>query len=87
MREYRLTNALFRDSVDLREYADVIKDKVAQISPNAVVEVYKDKYTVGNISHAESVQIGRLLSKTALADYCIKVEISRLFCGHEVEEN
>lgn len=86
MREYRLTNSMFRDSLDLTEYAEIIKCKAKQVNPNAMVTVYKDRYTIDNISHSESVQVGRLLSKTALADYCIKVEISRLFYGQEVTE-
>lgn len=86
MREYRFSNSFARDTVDLREYEDIIKNTVAQVNSQATVTVYEDRYTIDNISHSESVMIGRLLSKTALADYCIKVEISRLFCGHEVKE-
>ena len=88
MREYRFTSSFARDTVDLREYEDVIKDAVAHVNPKAKVEVYEDRYTIDSISRSESVQVGRQLSKTALAQYCITVEISRLFYGQEVvEEN
>lgn len=87
MREYRFSSPLARDTVDLREYEDIIRAEVAKVSPNAIVTVYEDKYTIDNITHAESVRIGRALSKTALADYCVKVEISRLFYGHEMKED
>lgn len=86
MREYRFTDSLARDTVDLTEYEETIKKSVAQVKPGAVVHVFPDKYTIDNISRSESVMVGRLLSKTALAEYCIRVQISRLFCGHEIEE-
>ena len=86
MREYRFTNAFARDTVDLTEYADIIKNAVAEVAPKAVVNVYPDRYTIDNITRIESVLIGRLLSKTALSEYCTKVEISRLFYGHAIEE-
>ena len=85
MREYRFTNAFARDTVDLTEYADIIKNAVAEIAPNATVKVYSDRYTIDDITRIESVLIGRLLSKTALSEYCTKVEISRLFYGQAVE--
>lgn len=86
MREYRFTNSFARDTVDLTEYEEIIKEAVAEVNPKAIVNVFQDKYTIDSISRPESVMVGRLLSKTALAEYCIKVEISRLFCGHEIEE-
>lgn len=86
MREYKLSDPEARADVDLTDYEDVIKKAVAKVNDEAVVEVFKDRYTIDGITRSESVQIGRQLSKTALAEYCVKVELSRLFFGHEVEE-
>ena len=87
MREYRFSSSLARDTVDLTEFEAIIRQAVEQVNPKATVTVYTDRYTIDNISRSEAVQVGRLLSKTALAEYCIKVEISRLFFGQDVKED
>jgi hypothetical protein len=85
-RECTLTNSQYRDSVDLREYADEIKRIIEDTVPNRHPQVYKDHFTTDHLSPGEAVKVGRALSKSEyLAPFGKTVTTFRLFNGRNVD--
>lgn len=84
MRRYTLASLDARQTVDLRNYADTIKDAVHKYMPEADVQVEQDCYYVSPTpEQGTAVQIGRQICKSALNRHCVKVP--KLFSSVEME--
>ena len=87
MRKYTLASPDARVSVDLREYDDVIIAAVMDVMNVEDVEVVvrQDCYYVSPTpGKGDAIRIGRLICKSALGNYCVK--IPKLFLSVEMEE-
>ncbi len=82
MKKYTLASPDARKKVDLRNYAQIIENAVHDVAPDAVVNVYKDYYTVDSITKGQSIKIGRKICASALGSNCIT--LYKLFNGKEV---
>ena len=86
MREYSLQDPEYRKTVDLRNYKTIIEDSIHQVAPDAVVTVYKDRYTITpDLSKGQLIKIGRLIAQTTLGQYCMIRPI--LFKGEVIEDD
>ena len=86
MREYTLHDPEYRKTVDLRDFKKIIEDSVFEVAPNAIVEVYKDRYTIiPDLSKGELIKIGRLIAHTNLGQDCMIRPI--LFKGEVIKES
>ncbi len=83
-RKYSLSEKNYRQEVDLREFAPIIKDVVVQIVPEAKVTVEKDAYYIEGVelSRSQTCRIGRRLAKSSLGQY--SKPIYSLFRGENV---
>lgn len=80
-RKCRFADADHRD-VDLRQYAELIKETINGTVPGKNPKVYHDHFSTDPLSHSESVLVGRALSKLPeLKGYGKSVTIFRLFDG------
>ena len=84
MREFRLASSSASVNVDLWDFEELIISTVTTVIPKAKVKVYKDRYTIDDVSKGESISIGKILAKTMMGHYCI--QLSKLFCGTEIDE-
>ena len=84
MRRYSLASPDARSNIDLQFFSNFIEETVHEFMPDALVNVYRDYYTVSpSPSKGDAIRIGRRLSKNqSLGQYCIK--ISKLFNGESV---
>ena len=70
MREYSLQDPEYRKTVDLRNYKTIIEDSVHQVSSDAIVTVFKDRYTITpDLTKGQLIKIGRLIAHTNLGQY------------------
>lgn len=83
----KLTDKKLRETVDLRNYEDLIIDTINEIAPNKNPVVEKDHFSTDVLTHSEAVKIGfALAEKPEIAKLGILVSIFRLFNGRIVEE-
>lgn len=61
-RKYRLVNSTY-ESVDLRQYEQLIVDAVNRIAPGKSPKVFKGYFSTDLLSQGEAVSLGRELSK------------------------
>ena len=84
MKKYRLACSNKRNSVDLRNYEDVIVSAVTDVLPNATVIVEQDYYMiVPPPNKGDAIRIGKKICKSNLNRYCIS--INKLFCSEDFE--
>lgn len=85
MREYSLQDPEYRKTVDLRNYKTIIEDSVHQVSSDAIVTVFKDRYTITpDLTKGQLIKIGRLIAHTNLGQYCMIRPI--LFKGEVIKD-
>lgn len=85
-RNYRLANKLYKN-VDLRAYADLIKETINKTVPNKHPEVFQGHFSTDILTHSEAVKIGRaLIQIPELKSYSMMTTQFRLFEG-KVEDN
>ena len=85
MRKYTLASKDAKDTVDLRDYRQIIEDAVHGVLPNATVQVTEEYYTVSPTpEQGAAIRIGREICKSKLKKYC--VQIPKLFSSIEIEE-
>lgn len=85
MRKYTLASKDAKDTVDLRNYRQIIEDAVHGVLPNATVQVAEEYYTVSPTpEQGAAIRIGREICKSKLKKYC--VQIPKLFSSIEIEE-
>ena len=85
MRKYTLASLDARQTVDLRNYIEVIESAVHKFMPEATVRVEQDCYYVSPTpTQGTAVRIGRQICKSALNKHCIR--IAKLFSSVEIEE-
>ena len=83
----KLIDKNLRETVDLRNYEDLIIDTINEIAPNKNPVVEKDHFSTDVLTHSEAVKIGfALAEKPEIAKLGILVSIFRLFNGRIVEE-
>lgn len=86
MRKYTLADGSKRDTVDLRDYEDIIVAAVQEFAPGTTVAVYKDYYIVTEaLTQSQAVKIGRKICESDLKYHCVK--LSKLFNSKPVKEN
>lgn len=86
MRKYTLADGSKRETVDLRDYEDIIVAAVQEFAPGTIVTVAKDHYILNKqLSQSQAVRIGRRICESDLAQHCIK--LSKLFNSRVVKEN
>ena len=86
MRKYYLASTDAKDSVDLRNYRQIIEDAVHEVLPYAFVQVAEDHYTVTPTpKQGDAVKIGRAICKSDLRKHC--VQIPKLFSSIEIKED
>ena len=72
MREYSLQDPEYRKTVDLRNYKTIIEDSAHQVASDAIVTVFKDRYTITpDLTKGQLIKIGRLIAHTNLGQYCM----------------
>ena len=87
MRKYVLADISKRGQVDLRDYKDIITKAVEEVSPGNLVIVEKHWYIVSQqLTHSQSVRIGRKICESELGRYCISVKLSKLFNSIIIKE-
>lgn len=89
-RKCKLVNAAFKDSVDLRDYEQIIIETIEATVAGKHPKVYKDYYSIDESSQSEYVAIGRALAKIPeLNAFGKTVTTFRLFDGktYESEES
>ena len=85
MREYSLQDSEYRKTVDLRDYETIIVESVHEVSAAAIVNVYKDRYTITpDLTKGQLIKIGRLIANTTLGQYCLIRPI--LFKGEVIKD-
>ena len=82
----KLTDKKLRETVDLRNYEDLIIDTINEIAPGKNPVVEKDHFSTDVLTHSEAVKIGFALAETDIAKLGIVVSIFRLFNGHIVKD-
>ena len=83
----KLTDKNLRETVDLRNYEDLIINTINEVAPGKNPEVQKDHFSTDVLSHSEAVKIGFALAEIPeIAKLGILVSIFRLFNGRIVEE-
>lgn len=83
----KLTDKKLRETVDLRNYEDIIIDTINEVAPGKNPVVAKDHFSTDLLTHSEAVKIGFALSeKPAIAKLGILVSIFRLFNGRIVDD-
>ena len=84
MKKYRLACSEKRNSVDLRDFKDIIIDAVAEVLPNATVIVEQDYYMIiPPPTKGEAISIGKKICKSDLNRHCIM--INKLFCSEDFD--
>ena len=74
MRKYTLASPDAKNKVDLRDYADVITEAVLKVSPDAVVKVERNFYTVDPpLTQSQAIKAGRQICQSNLKRYCIQM--------------
>ena len=63
-RKCKLVNTAFKDSVDLRDYEQIIIETIESTVAGKHPKVYKDYYSIDESSQSEYVAIGRALAKS-----------------------
>ena len=87
MRKYVLADITKRSQVDLRDYKDIITKAVEEVAPGSTVYVGKNYYSINEqLSHGQSVRIGRKICESELGHYCISVKLSKLFNSTIIKE-
>ena len=87
VKKYTLANIEERDKVDLRNYKDVIVAAVQEFAPGSTVTVTKNYYIVNEqLTHSQSVRIGRRICESELGHYCISIQLSKLFNSKIIQE-
>lgn len=82
----RLADLGHRNNVDLRQYKKEITETIEEIAPGKNPKIYFDRYETDELSHSESVKIGRALAKLpCFSGYGKVIETYRLFEGRNVE--
>ena len=85
MRKYTLADGSKRDTVDLRDYEDIIVAAVQEFAPGNSVVVNRDCYIVKDqLTQSQAVKIGRKICESDLSKHCIK--LSKLFSSRIVKE-
>ena len=83
----KLADKSLRETVDLRDYEDLIIDTINEIAPNKNPVVEKEYFSTDVLTHSEAVKIGfALAEKPEIAKLGILVSIFRLFNGRIVED-
>lgn len=83
----KLTDKKLRETVDLRNYEDLIINTINEVAPGKNPDVQKDHFSTDVLSHSESIKIGFALAEIPeIAKLGILVSIFRLFNGRIVEE-
>lgn len=82
----KLTDKKLRETVDLRNYEELIIDTINEIAPGKNPVVEKDHFSTDVLTHSEAVKIGFALAETDIAKLGIVVSIFRLFNGHIVKD-
>lgn len=73
-------------SADLRQFEEQIVKAIEAVAPGKHPKVFQDCFITDNLSHSESVRIGRELSRyKELARYGKTIETFRLFKGQTIE--
>ena len=86
MRKYTLADGSKRESVDLRDYEDIIVAAVEEFAPGNTVVVASDHYIVKDpLTQSQAVKIGRRICESDLSQHCIK--LSKLFNSKLIKEN
>ncbi len=81
IRKCRLANSKHRD-VNLLDYQEIIINTINQTVPGKNPQVYSDHFSTDELTHSESVALGRALSKIdGLNKLGKKITIFRLFDG------
>ena len=84
MRKYTLADGSKRDTVDLRDYEDIIVAAVQEFAPGNSVVVNKDCYVLKDqLTQGQAVKIGRRICESDLSKHCIK--LSKLFSSRIVK--
>lgn len=89
-RKCKLVNTAFKDTVDLRDYEQIIIEAIESTVPGKHPKVYKTYYSIDEPTQSESVAIGRSLAKIPeLNAFGKTVTTFRLFDGktYESEES
>lgn len=83
----KLTDKALRETVDLRDYEDLIVSTINEIVPSKNPVVGKDYFSTDVLTHSEAIKIGLALAeKPAIAKLGILVSVFRLFNGRIVED-
>ena len=83
----KLADKSLRETVDLRDYKDIIIDTINEIAPNKNPIVEKEYFSTDVLTHSEAVKIGfALATKPAIVELGIVKTILRLFDGHVVKD-
>ena len=86
-KKYTLASSKAREDVDLRDHKDIIVKAVTEVMGSHVDQVLVEKdcyYVSPSPKKGEAIRIGRLIRKSALGNYCVK--IPKLFSSVEMEE-
>lgn len=87
MRKYVLADISKRGQDDLRDYRDIITKAVEEVAPGSTVYVSKNSYSIKEqLSHGQSVRIGRKICESGLGRYCISIKQSKLFNSTIIQE-
>ena len=85
MRKYYLVSSEYRNSVDLRDYEQVITDSVHSEMPDTKVTIYAEYYTLDEQpTRGQAIRIGRKIAGSSLGEYCMIRPI--LFIGKNIED-
>lgn len=88
---YQLRNKAARQSVDLRNFEDVIINSYAFHCPNVQVEVFPHYYLIdGDFTNAQVRKAGHDIAASDLGKYCLRYKCNdgtsiQLFWGEEME--
>ena len=83
----KLADKSLRETVDLRDYEDLIIDTINRVAPNKNPKVEELSFSTDELTHSESVKIGFALAEIPqIAKLGILVSIFRLFNGRVVKD-
>lgn len=83
----RLTDKNLRQSVDLRDYSQIIIDTINKVAPNKNPVVEEHSFSTDVLTHSEAIKIGLALAEIpAMTKLGILVSIFRLFDGRIVKD-
>lgn len=85
MRKYYLASSKYRNSVNLRDYKQVITDAVHSEMPDTKLTIHADYYTLDEQpTRGQAIRIGRKIAGSSLGKYCMIRPI--LFVGKNIED-